>query len=95
MARAASIGCRVLALATHAAAQHQADGIADALLCRYVVRGGAMSGDPHHDAGLVTASPPGSATPVAGLCCNGDYRAVAGRSYSHGITATRAIFGAR
>jgi len=78
---------------TRAAADHHAGGIAGALLFTCIVRGAAMFRDPHHDARVVAAR--FGNPPVAGVFCNGEFGAVAGRNYLHGFTATIAIFGAR
>jgi small ligand-binding sensory domain FIST len=82
---------RDLRTVTRDAAARHGGAIAGALMFTCIVRGSAMFPDPHHDAAVVAAHF-GNA-PVAGLSCNGEFGAVAGRNYLHGFTATIAVFG--
>jgi len=76
---------------TRDAATRHGGAIAGALLFTCIVRGSAMFPDPHHDAAIVAGA--FGDPPVAGLFCNGEFGAVAGRNYLHGFTATIAVFG--
>jgi small ligand-binding sensory domain FIST len=84
---------RDLHAVTRDAAERHDGAIAGALVFTCIVRGAAMFPNPHHDAGVVAAR--FGNPPVAGLFCNGEFGAVAGRNYLHGFTATIAVFGAR
>lgn len=84
---------RDLRAVTRAAAARHDGAIAGALLFTCIVRGAAMFPGPDHDAAIVAAH--FGNPPVAGLFCNGEFGAVAGRNYLHGFTATIAVFGAQ
>jgi len=78
---------------TRDAAARHGGAIAGALVFTCIVRGSAMFPDAHHDAAIVAAH--FGNPPVAGLFCNGEFGAVAGRNYLHGFTATIAVFGGK
>ncbi|MBA2281732.1 MAG: FIST C-terminal domain-containing protein [Acidimicrobiia bacterium] len=63
---------------------------AGALLFTCSGRGTHLFGRPHHDAALVDATTPGSAT--AGMACAGEIGPVGGRAFLHGFTASVLLF---
>jgi small ligand-binding sensory domain FIST len=65
------------------------EGAAGALLFTCNGRGSHMFGRPGHDAEMVTEA---LGAPVGGFFCAGEIGPVGGRSFTHGFTATLAIF---